>query len=341
MKFAAPEYLWLLIGLILFGVFIFWRISQKKALLSRFGDIPLIMRTAPFLSFARQRTKATCIIIGLAFLILAVARLQFGTHLESIKREGLDIVVAMDVSTSMLAQDQQPNRLEHAKRDLRSIVSRLNGDRIGLVSFAGDAFVQCPLTLDYAAAEMVLAAIDQYSVETQGTNLGAAIEKATAVFKQQDRKYKVLVLLTDGEDNEEQGLAAAEEARKQGIKIYTVGIGSAQGVPIPEFDQRGNQIGLKRGEDGEVVVTKLDEPGLQKIALTTGGKYYRSTGSEMELDRLFTDIGALEKKELEGTLVTRYDDQYQWPLLIALILILFEFFLSERRRPRQEELVNA
>ncbi|UCD64210.1 MAG: VWA domain-containing protein [Candidatus Zixiibacteriota bacterium] len=332
MRFAQPENFLLIVPVLILAVFAFWVIARKKKLLARFGDLPLILKNAPHISFARQRTRTLLFLLGLLFVTFALARLQFGTHLEMLRREGIDIVVALDVSNSMLARDMQPDRLTKARQEIRAIIDRLQGDRIGLVAFAGEAFAQCPLTLDYAAARFLLGAMDQTSVSVQGTSLRDAIETAAAMFDQTQRKHKVLLMLTDGEDHGQGALEVAEEARRQGIKIYTVGIGSPVGEPIPVVDRNGNQVGFKKDEDGEVIVTRLDEAILQKISLATGGKYYHATAGEMELERIFDEISKMEKKELEGTLVTRYDDRFQWPLLLALLLIVGEFFIPERKK---------
>jgi Ca-activated chloride channel homolog len=333
MRFASPEQFMLLIGVFLLAVFSIWAIARKKRLLARFGDIPLIMRNAPYISFARQRTKSLLLIVGLAFVCVALARLQFGTHLELLKREGLDIIVALDVSNSMLAQDMKPNRLSKAKQEIEGILQRLKGDRIGLVAFAGDAFVQCPLTLDYAAARFLLTAMDNTAVSIQGTSISAALDKSIQSYDQEQRQHKVLLLLTDGEDHGGSVQEYADEARKQGIKVYTVGIGSPAGEPIPVLDRAGNQVGFKKDENGEVIVTRLDDETLSKIALTTGGKYYHASAGEIELDRIFDDIEKMDKKEQEGALVTKYDDRFQWPLLFGMFFIVTEFFLSERKKP--------
>ena len=332
MRFAEPFNFVLLLGVALLAIFVFWALSRKKKLLARFSDIPLVMKNAPYISFARQRTKGLVLLVAMVLVVAALARLQFGTHMELMQREGIDIIVAVDLSYSMLATDLKPNRLEKAKQELRSIVDRLRGDRIGLVAFAGEAFVQCPLTLDYAAAHFLLAAMDQSTVSVQGTSLSSAIEAAQRSFSDQEKKHKVLLLLTDGEDHEGGALEAAEEARSQGIKIYTVGIGNPAGEPIPVTDRNGNQIGFRKDSEGEVIMSRLDEVTLQKIALTTGGKYYHATAGELELDRIFEEIATMEKKDLEGSLVTRYDDRYQWPLLFAILLIVGEFFVSERKK---------
>jgi Ca-activated chloride channel family protein len=335
MRFAEPINFVILIGVTLLALFIYWSLKRKKWLMQRFGDLPLIMKNAPDISFARQSTKAILLILALVFVALALARLQFGTHLELLKREGIDLVVALDVSNSMLAQDMKPSRLDKAKQEIRGILDRLRGDRIGLVAFAGEAFIQCPLTLDYSAAKFLLGGMDNTSVSTQGTSLTAAIEMSSQAFEQKEKKHKVLLLLTDGEDHEKGALDAAEEARKQGIKIYTVGIGSPAGEPIPILDRNGQQVGFKKDQNGEVIVTKLDDVTLEKISLATGGKFYHATAGEIELDRIFDEISKMEKKELEGTLVTRYDDRYQWPLLAALFLVVGEFFVPERKRPKR------
>jgi len=339
MRFAEPFNFILILGVLLLAVFVFWAISRKKRLLELFGDLPLLVKNAPFISFARQRTKAILVLVGLIFVCIALARLQFGTHLEMLEREGIDIMIALDLSNSMLAKDMKPTRLDKARQEIRSIIARLQGDRIGLVAFAGEAFVQCPLTLDYAAAEMLLTAMDQTSVSVQGTSLSSAIEAARRGFSQQEKKHKVLLLLTDGEDQEGGAVEAAQEARKDGVKIYTVGIGSPVGEPIPILNRNGYQVGFKKDENGEVIVSRLDEATLQKIALETGGKYYHATATEIELDRIFDEISKLEKKELEGTLVTRFDDRFQWPLLLALIFVVGEFFVSERKKPNGNQVI--
>ena len=334
MRFAEPTNFLIMIAVVLLGVFLLWAVTRKKQMLERFGDLPLLLKTSPYISFARQRTKVLLVLVGLSFVTLALARLQFGTHLEMLRREGIDIVVAVDVSTSMLARDMKPSRLEKAKQEIRGIIDRLKGDRIGLVAFAGEAFIQCPLTLDYSAAQFLLRAMSTTSVSVQGTSLPSAIEMATSAFNEQERKHKVLLLLTDGEDHEGGAVEIAEEARKAGVKIYVVGIGSPSGEPIPVLDRNGEQVGFKKDRNGEVIVSKLDDMILQKIALATGGKYYHASAGEIELDKIFEEINAMEKKELEGTLVTRFDDRYQWPLLLAIILIAGEFFISERKKPR-------
>lgn len=337
MRFFEPIYFLGLLLIPLLGLFFWWSISRKKKILARFGEIPLIMRAATGISFARQGTKAIMLLVVLFFLVIAAAQPQLGTHMEVVKREGVDIFIAVDVSRSMEALDVRPgpiSRLAKAKLEIGSLFDpeRLQGDRVGLIAFAGEAFIQCPLTIDYSAARMFLDVISSEIIPVPGTAIGSAIRKGITGFNQQERKHKVLVILTDGEDHGTDPIAAAEDARKQGIKIYTIGIGNVEGEPIPIYNRRGERIGFKKDEKGEVVVSRMDEPTLQKIALATGGKYYRASPSELELDKIYDDISSMEKKELEGKLLLQYDDRFQWPLFLAMIFLIWEVFVPERKK---------
>jgi len=332
MRFALPENLILLGLLVVLGLFYLWAINRKRKNLARFGDILLLLKNAPYISFARQGGKAALLLTGVLFLVITLSQLQCGTHMEMMKREGIDIVIAIDVSNSMLAEDMKPSRIAKARQEVRGLIDRLKGDRIGLVAFAGEAFIQCPLTLDYSAAEMFLDVIDVGLIPKQGTAIGEAITKATGAFEKLEKKHKVLLLLTDGEDQNSDPLNAADEARREGVKIYTIGIGSGAGEPIPVTNRTGEKVGYKKDKNGEVIVTKMDEMTLQKIALTTGGKYYHATPGEMELEKVFDEISKMEKKELEGKLMMQYEDRFQYPLILAVFIIVLEFFVSEKKR---------
>jgi Ca-activated chloride channel family protein len=332
MRFASPENLALLGLVVILAFFFLWSIQRKKKLLARFGDMMLILKNAPYISFARFAGKAVLVLFGIFFMVVTLSRLQCGTHMEMMRREGLDIVVAIDVSNSMLAEDMKPNRISKARQEVRGILDRLRGDRIGLIAFAGEAFVQSPLTLDYSAAEIFLDVIDVGLIPQQGTAIGEAIRKSSEAFETKERKHKVLILLTDGEDHNTDPIGAAEEAREQGIKIFPIGIGSSVGEPIPILNRKGDRAGYKKDKDGEVIVTKLDEVTLQKVALITGGKYYRATAGEMELDKVYDEINKMEKKELEGKLLMQFEDRFQYPLFLAILFIVLEYFISEKRR---------
>jgi Ca-activated chloride channel family protein len=248
----------------------------------------------------------------------------------------LDIVVALDVSKSMLVTDVKPNRLQRAKREIGGIFDRLAGDRIGLVVFAGDAFVQCPLTLDASAARMLLDAVDARSAGRPGTAVAEAIKTATDMYEQEEKQFKVLILVTDGESHEGDALAEAEKAAKQGIRIYTVGVGTPAGEPVPVFDEQGQETGFKKDETGQVVLSKLDEVMLQKVAVATGGRYFRAGPAEMELDKLFDELAQLEKKEMEGRLFTEFEERFQYFLLPALLFLMIELALPPSKWRRSQ-----
>ncbi len=247
-------------------------------------------------------------------------------------------MVALDTSYSMNAEDVAPTRLAKAKSEIRSLLNRLKGDRIGLLSFAGSALVQCPLTLDYGAAALFLDMANTEIIPEPGTSLAAAIEAANSSFIGKERKYKALVMMTDGEDLEGQIDDAVEKAKEAGIIIYTVGVGTPEGRPIPVRDAQGNIVEYRKDPDGQVVISSLDERALARIAEATGGRYYRATTSESELDDMYTEISQLEKKDLESRLYQNYEDQFQYPLGLALLFLASEAWITERRRTRPSRL---
>jgi Ca-activated chloride channel family protein len=342
MRIAQIDYVYVLLILLPLLAIFFWLVFQmKKKALERFGSLALMDRLALSFSPKKQTWKIALLLLGVFFLLFSLARPQLGTRLTLMKREGVDIVIAMDCSLSMLAEDFRPSRLEKAKQEVNGLIARMRGDRVGLVAFAGVAFIQCPLTLDYSAAGMFLDIMDTDLIPQPGTAMGEAIRTSINAFNQKERKYKVLILLTDGEDHDSDPLAAAEEAAAEGISIYTIGIGSVEGEPIPLRNRRGEVRGYKKDKDDNVVVSKLDETALQKIALTTGAKYYHATSGEMELDRIYDEISKMEKKELEGKLMTQYEDRYQVFLLLSILCLTVEFLLSERRGKKSVEKMKS
>jgi Ca-activated chloride channel family protein len=336
LRFANQEFLYALLILPVLLVFFIWVRRSKKKALERFGNLKLLEKLMVSFSPARQRFKISLILAALFFFLIALARPQIGTKLEEVKRKGIDIIVAVDVSLSMMAEDIQPSRLEKAKHEVAGLINRLEGDRIGLIVFAGEAFVQCPLTLDYGAAKMFLDIMDPSLVPVPGTAIGRAIEKAVLSFEQKERKYKVLILITDGEDTVEDPLKAAEIAEKEGIVIYTVGIGSPQGVPIPLYNESGKRTGFKKDSEGNVVTSKLGQLTLEKISLQTNGKYYGATPAEMELGKIYNKIDEMEKKELSSRIFSQYEDRFQYFLAIGLILLVLDVVFPERKRVKIE-----
>ncbi|MFQ5706439.1 MAG: VWA domain-containing protein [bacterium] len=335
-RFAQIGYLhliWLVPLLVLFYTFVF---KWKKRALQRFGRLELVGNLIRSTSRRRQILKASLIVAGVLFITLALARPQIGTRLEEVKREGVDVMVALDVSASMLAEDIKPNRLAKAKHEISAFIDLLQGDRIGLIAFAGEAFVQCPLTLDYGAAKTFLDIMDPTLIPEPGTNIGAAIELAIKNFESKERKYKVLVLITDGEDHGGDAEKFAEIADKEGIVIFTIGIGSPKGVPIPLHNETGAQKGFKKDRKGDVILTKLDQLTLEKIALTTGGKYYHSATGEVKLELVNNEISKMEKKELASMKFSQFEDRFQYVLVFAIIVFIAEILISERSRVKQE-----
>ena len=332
MRFGAPAYFWFLwlVPLVALALWLAYRLRARARL--RFADQSLLDRLLAGYSPRRRLTKVLLLLGGILFMVLALARPQFGEKMMFLKRRGVDIVIILDTSRSMLARDMKPDRLGKAKQEIYGMLERMKGDRVGLVCFAGEAIIQCPLTLDYSAAQVLVNAVDANTVSRPGTAIAEALHKAAGMFDQTEKQFKVVLLITDGEDHEGDVDKAAEEAKQAGALVFSIGIGSPSGEPIPELNEAGNPVGFKKDPDGRVILSKLDEYMLQKVALTTGGKYYRASAGELELDRIYDEISGMEKKELEGKLFTQYEDRFQWFLVPAVILFAVEAVLSERRR---------
>lgn len=327
MEFGNLNYLWVLWLLPLVAIFYLWAFKRKRRLLERFVSAELRDRLLHGFSAQRQHLKAILIVLALLFTVLALIRPKYGFHWEEVKRKGVDIVIAIDVSQSMLAEDVSPNRLERAKREIIDLVSLVEGDRIGLVAFAGTSFLQCPLTLDYGAVQIFLDELDTELIPVPGTAIAEAITKSISAFDEQDKNARVVILITDGEDHLGQPLAAAEEAKRQNVRIYAIGIGKEGGVPIPNTVNGG----FKKDRRGNVIMTKLDATILRKIALTTGGSYVRSVTGNLDLEMIYADIRAsVESKELQSGRRKRFEERYQWPLMVALLLLLMEGVVREK-----------
>ena len=333
LQFGAPGQLWLLllVPAALLLLLLGWRL-RRQARSTWAGQ--LFGRLAPGYDPQREWLKIGLVLTAWAFVVLALARPQWGGEMVMMKRRGIDLMLAVDVSSSMLAEDMRPNRLQHAKRGISDLVNRMQGDRLGLVAFAGDAYTVCPLTLDHGTVLLLLESLGPNSVSTAGTNLAAAIARTRAAFVAGKDSHKALVLVTDGEGHEGDVLAEAKEAKKEGLVIYTIGIGSPTGEPIPERDEGGGVAGYKKDRSGHVVSTRLDEATLLSVAQETGGKYFRSTPQGLELTVVADELQKIEKKELEGRVATSYEERFQWPLGIAVLLLMTEFLLPARRRRR-------
>ncbi len=331
MKFESLEYLylvWILPAMLLLAVYSF---RKKDQLLATFVDRQLWDRLMPGVNRRRQVLKFVLLLAGVSLLLTAFLRPRWGFHWEEIQRRGVDIIVAVDVSESMLAEDIKPNRLERAKREITDLVSLLEGDRIGLIAFSGSSFLECPLTLDHSAFKMFLDYLDTDLIPVPGTDVGSAVQTAIESFVPGRRASRALILITDGEDHPKEAEKIAEEAKKKGIRIFTVGVGSEQGAPIPLQDGPG---GFKKDRKGQVIMTRLDEVTLQKIALVTGGNYVRSVTGDMDLKKIYEEIREkMEEGELQSTKRRRWEERFQWFLFGSILLFTLEALLPERRRP--------
>jgi Mg-chelatase subunit ChlD len=334
-RFANPDYLYLLIAIPILLAAFFLAMRLRKNALKRFGNLDTISVLMPEASTSRPWIKASILSLVVFSLIVAMARPQLGAKLKEVKRKGVELVIALDVSNSMLAQDIKPNRLECAKQAISRMVDKLSDDRIGLIVFAGDAYVQVPVTSDYVSAKMFLNTINPGIVPVQGTAIGKAIELGSNSFSSQSGKSRVMVIITDGENHEDDPVAVAKAAAEKGIVIHTIGVGSPQGAPIP-VSPDGNSF--LTNSDGKIVVSKLDENTLMGIAAATGGRYTLATNSNFGLNDVFSDIRKMDKKNFKSVAYSEYDDKFQYFLWFALILLITEYFILERKNRWQEKL---
>ncbi len=308
---------------------------RRRRALEVFGELALVRRLTDSVSAAARRWKAALLLVALALLAVSLARPQFGSRVETVRSVGQDIVVAVDLSTSMLAEDAAPNRLERARLAILRLIGNLDGDRIALVAFAGSAFVQSPLTVDYSAAAMFLDAMHPDMMPVQGTDLGAALRVSLDALEQNARDARVIVLVTDGEHLEGDFEAELERAVESGVEVHVVGIGSPEGVPIPQYDETGTRVGFLRDEEGSVVTTRLDEQTLASVAESTGARYVRAGAGGTAFDDLVDEIANVEGEALDARQVTLFEEQFQIFLGIALFFLWIEWLLPERRRKRE------
>jgi Ca-activated chloride channel homolog len=333
MRFGESHWLWLLALLPFLAAGLALALRRRGRDLRAWCDAGLLARMVPGLAPRMPWLRAGLVVLSALFLILTAARPQMGSRVLAVERKGIDVVVALDLSESMRAEDLRPDRLTRARQGVESLLDRLRGDRVGLVGFAGDAFVQCPLTLDYAAARMFLRLMTPDMIPVPGTDLGAAVRVAVKAFDPKERKYKALVLITDGEDHGHDLDAAVREAKEQGVRIFAVGIGSEKGEPIPERGAGGQVRDYKRDASGEVVMTRLDPEVLKKICSETDGRYFDGNAGGLALDRLYAEISGMEQKEQKGWIALQYEDRYGYFAAAAFLLLALESMLAERRGP--------
>ncbi|MFA8343235.1 MAG: VWA domain-containing protein [Rhodothermaceae bacterium] len=330
-RFAHSEYLLLLYILPIIAVLFWLALRKRKKVLDSFADQKMHSVLMPMKSTAKNIYKFVLVFISITLIIFSLANPQVGSKIEEVKQVGIDVFILLDVSLSMTAEDIKPNRLEKAKHDIAKLIHKLRGDRIGLIVFSGDAYVQFPLTTDYSAANLFLQAVDVSTVPQPGTNISEAISLARKSFKKESETSKAIVIITDGEDHEGKLAQIAEEVSGEGISVYAIGLGSPAGVPIPVYNKAGVKTGYKKDRKGNVVLTKLNEESLQKVTTAGKGKYYRGSNTEDELDLIYRDLSSFEQTEYGATKITEYEDRFYYLLAPALLLLFMEFFISLKK----------
>ena len=326
--FAHPQYLLLLLLVPFFFIGLALWMGARRRRLRKFGDEDLVKELMP--SWSRSKIWVRAVLYSLAFIsfVIGLSRPQIGAKLKEYKAKGAEIMIALDVSNSMLAQDYSPNRLERAKLAISRITDKLQGDRIGLIIFAGSSFVQLPITSDYVSAKMFLSSITTESVPIQGTAIGDAITTSLKSFSAQSEHSRAIIVITDGENHEDDAVAAATQAAEAGAKVYTIGVGSAEGQPIPMAG------GLLKDKEGNIVVTKLDEDTLKEIAKAGGGAYVRAGNDEFGLTPIIEDIRKMQDEEFNSVMFEEYDEQFMYFLGAAFVLFVLEMLIGERRSRR-------
>ncbi|MBP7075520.1 MAG: VWA domain-containing protein [Bacteroidales bacterium] len=338
-QFHSSIYLWLLwIVPVLVALWILSRYIRKKQL-QRFGDNEIIKKLMPAVSTRFRILRNVVLLLAITMLVLALARPRFGSSLLEVKRNGIEMIVAIDVSNSMLTRDVQPNRLERTKKSVERLIADLNNDKIGLIVFAGDSYMQFPVTNDYASARMFLQTINPSLAPKQGTAIGSAIDLAINSFSSDNQTGKVLVIFTDGENHEDDPIASAKAADEKGIVIHTVGMGLPKGQPVPSPD--GN--GFMKDKNGNVVMSKLDESTLKSIAATAHGIYVRTSETNSGLDLISDEINKMQQTKIASQKYADYDEKFTYPAFLAMLLLVIELFIPGKKslKTRRIDLFNV
>ena len=329
-RLEHPEY-WIALLIVPIMLVAYWSwLYWRRRSIRKFADSDLFHRLAPKLSISKQHIKFTLLSLALISLVVALVNPRVGSQLESVKRKGVDVVFALDVSKSMLAEDVQPNRLEKARQVIYKVLDELRTDRIGIIVYAGQAFPQLPITTDYAAARMFMRSVNTDIITSQGTAIADAVELSRQYFDDEDQKNRLLFVISDGEDHEEGVLESAETAREEGIRIHTVGVGTRKGGPIPE-KRNGRLVGYKTDRGGQTVITRMDEDGLIALASAGDGTYVHAYDTRVAVEHIMDTIEQMEKAEIEERVFSDYKDQFQWFLGLALLLLFLEWLVPGRK----------
>lgn len=328
-RFADPTYLYLLIILPFIAAFYIYSNYRRKRNIRKFGDPELLAKLMPEVSKYRSNVKFWLTFAALTLTIFLLTRPQFGSKLETVKRKGVEVVIALDISNSMLAQDVTPSRLDKSKKLISKLVDEFDNDKVGLIVFAGDAFTQLPITSDYVSAKMFLESISPALITTQGTAIGKAIDVAMRSFTPQEGVGRAIVIITDGENHEGGAVEAAKEAAKKGIRVFVLGVGSPDGAPIPI--EGTNEY--RKDNSGNVIVTRLNEQMCQEIAKAGDGMYIRVDNTNSAQRALNSEINKMAKTDVESKVYTEFDEQFQAIAWLILILLLVEMLILERKNP--------
>lgn len=328
-KFAHPNALFLYILLLMVAVVYFVACGRRKKALSRYGNPELLSEMMPEVSTSRPALKFWLTFTALCFMVLLLARPQFGTKMETVTRQGIETVIALDISNSMLAEDVAPNRLEKSKNIISKLVEGFADDKVGLIVFAGDAFIQLPITSDFISAKIFLESIDPGLIARQGTNIKAAIDMATRSFTPKEGVGKAIIIITDGENHEGGAMEAAKSAAEKGMMVYVMGVGSPEGAPIPVGSGE-----YRRDKKGNVIVTRLNEQMCQEIAAAGNGTYIRIDNTNNAQRILQKEIDKLAKADIETTTYSEYDEQFAVMAWIAFVLLLIEMLIMMKKNPR-------
>ena len=329
MTFGSPQYLYALLALPALMAFVWWAFARRAALVQRIGDPALIERLSVAVNRGMRRRRLVLWFLGIALIIVALARPQWGSDVQIVEHRGVQVMVALDISRSMLAQDLKPTRLDRAKLEISDLMSRLTGDEVGIVLFSGASFIQFPLTFDYATARTYLRNASPDAITRQGTVIAKAIETAMTGFNEERVSQKIIVIMTDGENHEGDPIAAARQAAEDGAVIYTVGFGSPEGEPVPEYDGQGNVIGYQEDDQGRVVITQLDEAALQQVAQAGGGKYFRAV-ERGAIAGLVDEIQSFQDESLQSEFNRTNIERFQIFLLAGVLSLVLAELMTDR-----------
>lgn len=329
MTFGAPQFLYALIALPALMIFVRWAFSRRDASVRRIGDPALIERLSVAVNRGMRRRRLVLWFVGIALIIVALARPQWGSDVQIVEHRGVQVMVALDISRSMLAQDLKPTRLERAKLEISDMMSRLTGDEVGIVLFSGASFIQFPLTFDYATARTYLRNASPDAITRQGTVIAKAIETAMSGFNEERVSQKIIVIMTDGENHERDPVAAARQAAEDGAVIYTVGFGSPEGEPLPEYDAQGNVVGYREDDQGRVVISRLDEATLQQVAQAGGGKYFRAA-ERGAIAGLVDEIQSFQDESLQSEFNRTNIERFQIFLLLGVLSLVLAEAMTDR-----------